>query len=586
MQSYNIILFLLKIGSFLCLVDDATMSNVEFSFCSLIPVVGDESSSSSVVFSTDGKWKASSFYLDSSGRSSISLPLQLKFRSRKELVKFISCNCFSPSPSNFTVDKNMNDISSNENASLCHPDDSTITRSIGIEAKVTLTFGTGSARVATVEGVTILSTRVGDVSKTDEDSIYLNTEIVIRVSRGHENEKNDADENSKVKTNLEVTAVLIRRSKSLEPTVTAFDALQSFSMHGSLDHSINRNLILTETRLNPPIVLHVELTHALSISVKSVDGPRMGHTFLSLTMTHSNTHHQPVIITSIALHPGHARYKLLVDPVDEKNDTLVDTTNNLSSSGSFMADMSRSVKWGYATGSDPHLPFKLERNEAYSTILTVDASDDVLCRSCSCPLSITATIGSKDHDRRHYVVVAVEANWSTSRAALEPTDSFRVELSVDTEHPIVVSTPLTVFVDVYNLCSETRQLMLFVDNPSPQRHIATTPNSTVNASKSVVLSEKGGYKFGVWGLSSPIQSAGSTFNRDTPEEQQHDYLAIDVALLLGEVKGQTSTKAKLRIIPLREGTLRIPNFKLVDNRSGKQYYCIHRFHVVVAPATS
>lgn len=554
------------------------MSSEVFCCCSLTPVAGDESSASSVIKSSDGKWKASSFYLDSSGRSSISLPLKLQFRTRAELEKFLRCDCFNPAPSNYQRPDSEDVASIHGKASI--KDD--VICSIGIEAKVVLTFGTGSARTATVEGVTILSTRLGNESDQDSNCLYFNTEIIIRVVRGQESDKMDSQENSGAKTNVEITAVLSERSKIVDPTITALEAVKSFNLHGFTEFGSGPDRNVQETRLNPPIVLHVELTHALSISVNSFDGPRMGFTFLSLTMSHSNTHHQPVTITSIALHPGHSKYKEDMDLNSNysSNNERVDG-NNLSKS--FVADMSKSVKWGYAPNSDPRLPLTLERHEAFSTILTVDASEDIFSKICSCPLSITAIIGNKTQDRHYYVVAAVEAQWTTSPAAMEPSDSFRVEMSFADEMPCIVGAPLTVLLDVYNLSVEPRHLMLLVDGvlTSTQSTSGSLSPTSKRSSptKPVVVSEQGGYKFGIWGL-----SPGPTPVRDTPDERELDLLAVDVALLLGEVKGQSSTKAKLRVVPLREGTLRIPTFKLVDNRTGRRYNCIHRLDTVAVAA--
>lgn len=580
------------------------MSSEEFSCCTLTPVAGnesDKSSSSSVVKSLDGKWKASSFYLDSSGRSSISLPLKLQFRSRTELNKFILCECFNPIPSNYyqpTTDEQQEEgteglaqTSDGKTSSLSLHDN--VIRSIGIEAKVTLTFGTGSARTATVEGVTILSTRLGNEVDQDNNCLYFNTEIIIRVVRGQEatstssvnNKGVESDvENSGVKTNLEITAVFSERSRIIPSNITALEAVKSFNLHGFTeydDSSPDRNV--KETRINPSIALHVELTHAISISVQSFDGPRMGFTFLALTMSHSNTHHQPVTITSIALHPGHSKYKQDVD----LNTNIDESNNSHHLSKSFVADMSKSVKWGYAQKSDPRLPLTLERHEAFSTILTVDASEDTFSKICSCPLSITAIIGNKNQDRHYYVVAAVEAQWTTSPAAIEPSDSFRIEMSFADDMPCIVGAPLTVLLDVYNLSMEPRHLMLLVDGVLTSSQTASnnanslSPTSRRNSTttKSVVVSEQGGYKFGIWGLS-PV----STPARDTPDEREFDLIAVDVALLLGEVKGQSSTKAKLRVVPLTEGTLRLPSFKLVDNRTGRRYNCIHRLDAIAVAA--
>ena len=83
-----------------------------------------------------------------------------------------------------------------------------------------------------------------------------------------------------------------------------------------------------------------------------------------------------------------------------------------------------------------------------------------------------------------------------------------------------------------------------------------------------VVSEVNGYTFGVWGLAGEDDGT-IRHNRD------HELLAVDAALLLGEVKGQHTIQAELRFVPLREGTLDVPNLKLYDKLGGRWYDCVH-----------
>ena len=82
-----------------------------------------------------------------------------------------------------------------------------------------------------------------------------------------------------------------------------------------------------------------------------------------------------------------------------------------------------------------------------------------------------------------------------------------------------------------------------------------------------------GYTFGVWGLSGDDDGT-------TRHHRDHELLAVDAALLLGEVKGQHSIEAELRFVPLREGTLDVPNLKLYDKRGMKWYNCVHTLKIV------
>eukprot|EP00957_Ditylum_brightwellii_P200098 15253752-Ditylum_brightwellii.AAC.1 len=89
------------------------------------------------------------------------------------------------------------------------------------------------------------------------------------------------------------------------------------------------------------------------------------------------------------------------------------------------------------------------------------------------------------------------------------------------------------------------------------------------------ISEVNGYTFGACFFSG--DDDGTTrHNRD------HELLAVDAALLLGEVKGQHTIEAELRFVLLREGTLDVPNLKLYDQMGGKWYNCVHLLKIVVA----
>jgi len=501
----------------------------QFAQCVLTPVVGG----TEVIASSKGnKWKTSSFYLDSSGRSSIALPLQLQFPSKELLDSFVASGCIQPKPSNSPDDDSKEDKGGEDTAVSTTSNTTSARALISIEAKVTLTFGTGQAIAARVEGVTILSTKID----AENNSLQFNTEIIVRVSRA-EGGKVESGEASGVKTNVEITATFTERLPvPTNPTQSALEVLNTLSLGKP---AVRR---VSTTRLATPLELHVALTHALSIAVRSVPGPAMGQNFLALTMTHSNTHQLPVKITSIALHPGVTRQE-----------------------GKDPTDMSNSVMWGYAPNSDPKLPLTLLPNEAYSVILTVDAREDSQSRRCYCPLSINATVGKQDN---YHIVAATDAFWTTSRAAVEPADSFLVDLSLgdgeDENEQCVVGSPLTVNIEISNLSTESRQLMLLVDSASE----SAAKKSSGPSNRWAMVSEVECYKFGVGG----------------PDDRDQELLVIDAALLLGELKGQSSTKARLRLIPLREGSLMIPNLKLVETRTKKTYSCVHKLQAVVHAA--
>ena len=72
-----------------------------------------------------------------------------------------------------------------------------------------------------------------------------------------------------------------------------------------------------------------------------------------------------------------------------------------------------------------------------------------------------------------------------------------------------------------------------------------------------VASEVNGHAFGAWRLVGEDDGA-IRHNRD------YELLAVDTALLLGEVKVQHTMQDELRFVLSREGTLDVPNLKLCD----------------------
>lgn len=102
-----------------------------------------------------------------------------------------------------------------------------------------------------------------------------------------------------------------------------------------------------------------------------------------------------------------------------------------------------------------------------------------------------------------------------------------------------------------------------------------SPSRDNRSFNTAVVSEVNGYTFGVWGLAGDDDGT-------TRHHRDHELLAVDAALLLGEVKGQHSIEAELRFVPLREGTLDVPNLKLYDKRGGRWYNCVHTLKIVAA----
>ncbi len=305
-------------------------------------------------------------------------------------------------------------------------------------------------------------------------------------------------------------------------------------------------------------------------------------------------------------------------------------------------DLSTSARWGYAPGTAPSLPLILKPRESVATVLQIDAGENLRTRGYISPVAVTAVVGAKESDAGDAdgvtaasggelvdpiktlavpvqvpVMVSTDARWTTARLAVEPADAFRVDLSlVGSASTCKVGAPVVVSLRVMNLSSETKDLMLLMakdeessrdkdggglgfggfsrryrKNPygsssaSVQSFVTagsvplvggrpySQPHSTSHGVNTAVVSEVNGYTFGVWGLSGDDDGT-SRHNRD------HELLAVDAALLLGEVKAQHAIEAELRFVPLREGTLDVPNLKLYDKLGGRWYNTIHLLKLV------
>lgn len=516
-----------------------------FSSCSFTPVTKSIASFSPIVASAEGAWSATSFYIDSSGRSSFLLPLQLGCRTKEDVDQILASKCLQPPPKNVEQDGEIEDHSlstfSLRLEAQCHP----------VEE--------GGSRPVTVEGVRILSTMV------EGNSIILDTEVVVRAPsipemKSRRQSKQTPKKQGVVKTRLEVTAVLASRSSQQQRPLIAAGLVALELGGGNQPLSGNaRNMPDSrskQTRLGP-LSIDLSMTQALSLAAKSVGGSSHGSTMVSLTMKHSNTHSEPVTISNIAFHPGHSR-----------QDALFLKDRSMPGGERSVVDMSKHVKWGYAAQTAPELPLVLQPHDAYSVILTVDATDYVKSRTFASPVSVTAVVGEDASSRRPRAVVTTDAQWTTGRVAVEPSDAFRIDMSLR-ESSCQVGAPFNVSIQVLNLSPDPRDLLLVM--PKAGEDKADDAAERVNPP---AVSDANGYTFGVWGL----LGDGSTSSFAKGEQ----LLAVDAAVLLGEVQGQQSVDAEIRFVPLREGPLRVPDFKIYDKTQGKWYSCEHKLCIVAA----
>ena len=269
-------------------------------------------------------FKTTSFFIDSSGRSSFSLPLQLAFTSQEALNTFLASKCLNPSP---TEGDGTDDIQQDNKDS---PNEEEVSSSVGFEVQ---SYSVDETKPVVVEGVRILQTWVTDLN------VCFETEVTLRAlnhgannrSSDGESLSNDLGDESKhnedyddpfqesllfnVLTNLEITPVLTTKKNDKTKDTKADDdvpdllalELGAIPDHMQKESTARKN---QENRLSS-MQLNVTLTHAFTISVKSVQsgGASLGQTLVSLTIRHANSHTEQVTISNIALHPGHSRYE-------------------------------------------------------------------------------------------------------------------------------------------------------------------------------------------------------------------------------------------------------------------------------------
>jgi hypothetical protein len=403
----------------------------------------------------------------------------------------------------------------------------------------------------------------------------------------------------------------------------------------------------------PPPTLIVDLIPALFVSVKEVSGGALpkGVTLISLGMYHSNLRKEPVVITNIALHPGHSRFLDKDEFHMFNNEKLCDTTNTVTTSthsnnykntnspngidgikGGEQAviNMTKHVRWGYVSRTAPTFPLILNPNEAFSTVIEIHGKEVMSQRSFISPICVSAVVGHIDlsnikpsrlnaevkGNNKSHVIVTVDAKWSTCAIAVGPTDAFRVKLAIG-DSTCHVGTQVTVSLKITNLSLGARDLMLIMAKDECE-HEEKNNNANINAKvedklvdssleestiskgsltgsqiqfmsqsgtsnertsvNDAVVYEVNNYTFGAWGL-------GENDDGTIRHSRDHDLLAVDAALLLGEVRGQMSVEAELRFVALRDGMLNVPNFKLYDRIHEKWYDCPHNLKIVATKKT-
>lgn len=288
-----------------------------FAACTLTPSTqGRNGMPPSIKSSRTGTFTATSFFIDSSGHSNLTLPLELKFATQEDLDLVLASKSILPAPANLVSDEEKGQADEEEGTATAtskddHRDESSLPEAsfIGFEARSS-SVGGSSSKAVVVEAICINSTSVKDLV------VFFETEITVRASDYDKSSKKNPEESSVVSSiaaNLEITPVLTIKKESKPGGGSAMDIpdLMALELGAIPDHMEKESSDrVHETRLDS-LSLEVTLTHAFTISVESVGGPTPGTTLVSLTIRHSNLHREVVTISNIAIHPGHSRYENL-----------------------------------------------------------------------------------------------------------------------------------------------------------------------------------------------------------------------------------------------------------------------------------
>jgi hypothetical protein len=319
-----------------------------FAGCKVAPAIVNKATGkpTSILPSPNGPWKTTSFFIDSSGRSTFTLPLELTFDSKEDFDDFLAAGCLNPPPKGNRVghisgdsgDKDLDSDEKDHSGSETNSSDvaafvSAPTTSKALMALEVKSYSIDDSKEVAVEGVTITSTSFDDltifvharvtVRATFHESISLpNSPSGFSATGGAGGDyTNREPRNFNVLTNLEVTPVLAmhqklkavaRRDGGGDDDIPDLVALELAAIPDQMQKS-SRDRI-REVRL-PSMSFQVTLTHAFTIAVRSSPSPsgntKMGSTLVSLTIRHADSHNEPVTITNVAIHPGHSRHEMV-----------------------------------------------------------------------------------------------------------------------------------------------------------------------------------------------------------------------------------------------------------------------------------
>lgn len=79
-----------------------------FESCKVEPLTeGNDGNSKHIESDSNGGWKTTSFFIDSSGHSTFDLPLEMSFDSKEKLDEFLKSKCLNPAPKNLVEDLSL-----------------------------------------------------------------------------------------------------------------------------------------------------------------------------------------------------------------------------------------------------------------------------------------------------------------------------------------------------------------------------------------------------------------------------------------------------------------------------------------------
>jgi hypothetical protein len=314
-----------------------------------------------------------SFFVDSSGRSSFTLPVLLTFKTTSDLEELLlATNCFD-------LPKKYNDVVvADESEAAAASSAAAAAAATKIKASIAFEVKSIPTNEVTIEGVSILSCSVNknksvvtfqtkvtvQATLCEESSPAVTSPVVDpgsfsssprrnssfdkdgrdffpRRNNSNDNEAEDElrqQQQVNVSTNLEITPILtiekniIGNEDNTNETTSNNDdyapdlmglellAIPDQMQYNNKDSNIgnsSKDRAHNEVRLSP-VTISVDFTNAFTITVQSMVGP-VGNTLVSLTIRHSNTHKLPVTLTNISFHPGHSKHDVVVSQPKNKN---------------------------------------------------------------------------------------------------------------------------------------------------------------------------------------------------------------------------------------------------------------------------